>query len=860
MDPLGGTTRARRWPRAATVAAAVLLAAAPARAGTPSAVVDLRDLPTTDGLARVYGSAGVGSFGVPVAGGVDCDDDGHADLALSSMTASPLGRTAAGQVFLVFGDGTVSGTLDTGTASERILAILGDGPSENAGSEIWMDDVTGDGLGDLLIARQNFSPDAGRLGAGALTIVAGGAALRTRAAALAPLDLRSPPAEIPVLTLIGAQAFGRLGSWIRTGDVTGDGVAEIVVGADQESGAGEPHHGAAYVVRGGAHLAAGGTVDLADFGATVLAGHLVRLVPPAGSAEDHFGATCQVADLDGNQRAEVLIAAALNRAGATLLADGAPPGSAHGSGGTPRGTVYVAWDDNFPSGAWAPGLTFDVTLGPGSHSVVHGGARNRSFGEEILAGLDYDGDGRADLFVGDIVGDGTVAQTRPASGSGHVLYDAATLKGLTFDLDTAPVALASTTFLGPAAGTITADTAAHGDLDGDGIADLGLASPLATVLGRASAGAFHVVHGQQARWPALVDLAPGALPAPGDARVTAIYGGHGTVGSDAGDVLGYSAAAADLDGDGKVDLITNEMLGNGPTPATEDVGNMIVVGGALIAGAAPPAGPPQTLRQRRCVLAMNRGGVAVAVAQGAASAACLRHATRGRTARLGAPSEERTAAACLGNDVGGRVGRRVARLHARDAAACRAAAELPPFGYTGGAAVAAAATGAVRALVGDLFGPDLDAAIVLAAADRAAARCQAEALARTLRVFHVLWKQGLAAKHDGLRGRRRAAPATSSAELADAILGTLAADPRARFGRAAAALADRLAARCAGRPLGGIFPGACGAAGDPAALAACVTARARCRFCAALGAFDGLAPACDLFDDDTADASCGDLP
>jgi hypothetical protein len=181
-----------RWTAVLAVLAAVLAA----RDGVAqlSGVIDLAAVPTNSDLLRVHGSVGTGVFGVPVAGGIDCDGDGFTDYAMASMLADPLGRVDAGQVFLVFGDGTVAGTLDTADPNEpRVLRIFGDGDGEISGSEIWMDDVTGDGLGDLLIARQNFTPDPARIGAGALTIVVGDMALRTHAATLQSLDLRAPP-------------------------------------------------------------------------------------------------------------------------------------------------------------------------------------------------------------------------------------------------------------------------------------------------------------------------------------------------------------------------------------------------------------------------------------------------------------------------------------------------------------------------------------------------------------------------------------------------------------------------------------------------------------------------------------------
>lgn len=556
----------------------LLVAAAPpaAEAQTPH-TLDLLGVSTAGpGLMRAHGHTASGADGVPVAGGLDCDGDGFADAAFAAMQASPLGRTGAGELYLVFGNGHLAGALDTAIPQARILEIFGDGVRETTGSEIWMDDVTGDGIADLLIARQNYTPATGREGAGALTILVGGPALSSHAATLAPLDLRAPPVALTLTTLVGAEQYGRLGIWMRTGDVSGDGIADIVIGADQEDAGTGSHRGAAYVVRGGSHLAVGGTIDLVDFGSTGIAGHLARVEPPPGQNHLHFGATVQIADLDGNGRGEVMAAAALNRSGATLRALGAGPGDAHGTGGTPDGTLYIAWDDNFLGNPWAAGLSFEITNSAGAHTIIDGGDGNVAFGEEILGGLDYDDDGAPDLFVGDIIAD---LGGGLASGSAHVFFDAARLRGLVFDRDAIPAGIASTDFVGPQPGAILGDTALHGDFDGDGIDDLAFSSPHASPLQRVNAGILHVFFGQPTPWPSPIDV---SAPLPVGVRATEVIGAFGDTPGDIGDVLSYSAAAGDLDGDGRTDVITNEMLGNGVALGSEDVGNLIVLGGGLL--------------------------------------------------------------------------------------------------------------------------------------------------------------------------------------------------------------------------------------------------------------------------------------
>lgn len=551
------------------------------------AILDLNGLSVANGLIRVSGAEATGAFGVPVAGGFDCDNDGFVDYARSEMLASPFSRANAGQVRLIFGDGQIDQSIDTAVPNTRILTIAGSAPNEVAGSEIWMDDVTGDGLCDLLIARQNFTePASGRIGAGALTILVGNSILRDLANNGVIVDLAAPPPSVTLFTVVGAAELDRLGMWVRTGDVTGDGIADILVGADQEDNASESNRGAAYLIRGGIHLNANLTIDLAGFGATALAGHIVKITPPPGSADYHFGATVALADLDNNGRSEVLIAAALSRIGGSLLADGAPNNSATRFGGNPGGSLFIVWDDNFPLGTnWASGFSFSVDGAPGSTTRIDGGSvpnlfSNERFGEELLGGLDYDADGTADLFVGDITGVSRADRVR--AGVGHVFFSASLLRNQDFSMSTGPAGVRTTTILGPA-GAISSDTSLHGDIDGDGIADLAIAGPLENPLGRVQAGVVHILWGQAGPWPEVIDLQNDRQPDPAVFAITDIYGANGERSvDDTGDTLMYSAAAADMDRDGKIDLIINEMRGNGVSPTALDVGNLLIISGEIV--------------------------------------------------------------------------------------------------------------------------------------------------------------------------------------------------------------------------------------------------------------------------------------
>src|SRR5262249_35823244 len=151
--------------------------------------------------------------------------------------------------------------------------------------------------------------------------------------------------------------------------------------------------------------------------------------------------------------------------------------------------------------------------------------------------------------------------------------------------------------------------------------------------------------------------------------------------------------------------------------------------------------------QQRCINDVNKYGVGVARTQNRADLDCVRNASRGVVSRLGIPPQTQTAQACLTNDVGSRVGRESQKLIDRHARSCLASPdELPGFGYAGAASADGAARGAGIAIVTGLFGPDLDAAVVSADADRDGADCQSDVLRYAGDLLYAIWQVALDAK------------------------------------------------------------------------------------------------------------------
>lgn len=281
---------------------------------------------------------------------------------------------------------------------------------------------------------------------------------------------------------------------------------------------------------------------------------------------------------------------------------------------------------------------------------------------------------------------------------------------------------------------------------------------------------------------------------------------------------------------------------------------------ASVAGAAP-----QTPLQQRCLVDLDRRGSLTFQMQGRVVDTCLRDAAAGNTERLGIPPQAQTAQACLVNDVRRQLARSLDTLAATDAARCLAAPTvLPGFAYTGAGTVGPAATAAARGIVSDLFGSDLDAALVSSEVDLIGARCQQEVARRSTAVTSAIWRLALAHRKNVLAGRGRltgtepTAPVSSAAELADELVAHVIADGRRAVANAVARLTTGAAARCAApaSALAALFPGACSASATPSALADCAAQRARARFWESLAAFDGLDIPCDLLDDGLQNASC----
>ncbi|MFC2173358.1 hypothetical protein ACFLU6_12095 [Acidobacteriota bacterium] len=454
----------------------------------------------------------------------DLNNDGIDDLILFSCFGDgPFNtRNQAGEVYVQFGP-FIPGTI-IDLASGADVTIYGEQSGDYLASSMTAGDVSGDGLEDLIVGSFLYDQSVSLQGVPGKVYV-----FFSPLSAGTSVDLRTAPADV---VIHGAGTFDNLGGAVAVGDLNGDGLGDLVIGAPHAEGPADQRlqAGEVYVLFG--PMLSGTTIDLGTASADVT-------VYGAEKA-DCLGAGIAVSDLNGDFFDDLIVSA--------VNADGPGPGRDQ------AGVVHILF------GPFQTNMVVDLQTQV-ADVIIFGELHGSVLGDLIATG-DITGDGSTDLVLR--------GRVNPAIQSSiYGIFGPFSFSPQTIDLS---LSQPDVLIFDPDLNIGLGEGMTVEDVTGDGIDDIIVGATWAGDRNsRRRGGEVYVLHGPFATGTA-IDI-KAASP---DMTV---------FGAERGDELGNAVAVGDVTGDGVGDLIMGAHSASGPSNTRTACGEVYVV-------FSEPANPP----------------------------------------------------------------------------------------------------------------------------------------------------------------------------------------------------------------------------------------------------------------------------